>query len=234
MPPSFYEKHFSQSLVLQRVERLPSLVQALADNVETALQAASGHLPPLDNFITAKDRKRDLGHLEVGMHDEGEVAKFYDRTTAKFCLPLASTLALHPTASFSQWASLLFWTQSVNYSSGHAITDGVLRFFGESGLPTMEKIRSHIVEGMENDKRRIFEKMRESQSPLATWEITGPSTGPVEAMTAVLGQFLGRLAGLQSASRGLDIRKQSTESRRCWLALTQKLPRSISLCVCGS
>jgi hypothetical protein len=69
--------------------------------------------------------------------------------------------------------------------------DGVLRFFGESGLQTMETIRAEIVKGMESDKRRIFEKMRESSSPLATWEIKRLSAGPVEVMTAVpnLGKF---------------------------------------------
>jgi hypothetical protein len=44
---------------------------------------------------------------------------------------------------------------------------------------------------MESDKRRIFEKMRESSSPLSTWEIKRLSAGPIEVMTAVpnLGKF---------------------------------------------
>lgn len=52
-PPSFQDKHLSQNLVFQRVERLPSLVPALANNVDTALHAASGTLPPPNGFITA-------------------------------------------------------------------------------------------------------------------------------------------------------------------------------------
>jgi len=126
----------------------------------------------------------------VKVEDEKAVADFYNQTTAKYCSPLASTLALHPTASFSQWTSLLFWTQSAR-SSGYAIMDGVLRFFGESGLQTIETIRAEIVKGMESDKRRIFKKMRESSSSLSTWEIKRLSAGPIEAMTAVpnLGKF---------------------------------------------
>lgn len=189
-PPSFYDKHFSKDLVLQRVERLPSLVPALANNVDTALHAASATLPPPNGFITAQRRTEDLGNIDVRVGDEKAVADFYNQTTAKYCSPLASTLALHPTASFSQWTSLLFWTQSVR-STGYAIIHGVLRFFGESGIQTIEAIRAKIVKEMESDKRRIFEKMRKSESPLSTWEIKRLSAGPIEVMTAVpnLGKF---------------------------------------------
>jgi hypothetical protein len=161
-----------------------SLVPAFANNVDTALYAASGTLPPPNGFITAQRRTEDLGNVDVTVEDEKAVAVFYNQTTAKYCSPLASTLALHPTASFSRWTSLLFWTQSVR-SSGHVIMDGVLRFFGESGLQTVETIRADIVKGMESGKRCVFEKMRESNSPLATWEIKCPSADPVELMTAV-------------------------------------------------
>jgi hypothetical protein len=69
--------------------------------------------------------------------------------------------------------------------------DGVLRFFGESGLQTIETIRAEIVKGLESDKRRIFERMRESSSPLSTWEIKYLSAGPIDVMTTVpnLGKF---------------------------------------------
>jgi hypothetical protein len=168
--PSFYDTHFSQNLVLQQVERLPSLVPALASNVDTALHAASGTLPPPNGFITAQRRTEDLGNLDVIVEDEKAVAEFYNQTTARYCSPLASTLALHPTASFSQWTSLLFWTQLVR-SSGYASMDGVLRFFGKGGLQMVETIRADIVKGMESGKHRIFEKMRESNLPLVPWEI---------------------------------------------------------------
>jgi hypothetical protein len=99
-PPSFYDKHFSQNLVLLRVEHLPSLVPALANNVDKALHAASGTLPPPNGLITAQRRTEDVGNLDVRVADEKAVADFYNQTTAKYCSPLASTLALHPTASF--------------------------------------------------------------------------------------------------------------------------------------
>jgi hypothetical protein len=33
------------------------------------------------------------------MRNEESVAKFYSKTTANYCMPVASTLALHPSAS---------------------------------------------------------------------------------------------------------------------------------------
>ena len=52
-------------------------------------------------------------------------ADFYDKTTARYCSPMASTLALHPTASFLEWRSLVSGTQLVS-SSGYAIMPGQL------------------------------------------------------------------------------------------------------------
>jgi hypothetical protein len=187
--PSFYDKHFSTDLVLKRVERLPSLVQDLASNVDKALSAASATLPPLKGFITAEQRRFDLRRIEKEVTDEKGVANFYDKYTAKYCSDLASTLALHPAASFSEWDSLLIWTQSVS-SSGYAIMDGLLRFIAESD-EKIEGPRAHIVESMENAKRRIFEEMRKSKTPLASYEIKSLSAGSVEVMIAVpnLGKF---------------------------------------------
>jgi hypothetical protein len=82
-------------LVLQRVVKcLPSLIQDLAANVDRALLDASETLPPIDGFFTAKDRERGVRRVEKIITDEKGVANFYDKTTATFCTPLASTLAL--------------------------------------------------------------------------------------------------------------------------------------------
>ena len=118
-PPAFYNKHIPVDKALREVKRLPSLVQQLAENVDTALHTASETLPSLKGFITAEDRERDVENLSQIVADEKGVASYYDKTTARFCTPLASTLALHPQASSSQWRSLVVWTTSVP-RSGHA------------------------------------------------------------------------------------------------------------------
>jgi hypothetical protein len=48
----------SPTLVLNKVERLPSLVQDLADNVDIALEAALPTLPPLSSAFPTAERRR--------------------------------------------------------------------------------------------------------------------------------------------------------------------------------
>ena len=186
---AFYNKHFSDLLVLGCVKRLPTLVQDLAANVDRALLAASEALPPVDDFFTTKDRERVVRRLEKTITDEKGVANFYDKTAATFCTPLASTLALHPNTSIGNWTGLLVWTQSVS-TSGYAIMDGELRVFRTT---SDDEVSEHkmIAETMESETRHIFEEIRDSQSPFATWEMKSPFAGPLEVMLAVpnLGTF---------------------------------------------
>jgi len=188
-PPAFYDKHFSDLLVLLCVKRLPSLVQDLAANVDRALRAASETLPHVDDFYTTKDTKRAVRNTNKNVKDEKGVANFYDKTTGMFCTPLASTLALHPKASTSNWRSLLEWTQSIS-SSGYAIMDGEL---GIIAAASDDEDAEHkmIVETMESETRRVFDEIRDSRSPFATWEMKSPFAGPLEVMLAVpnLGNF---------------------------------------------
>jgi hypothetical protein len=153
-PPAFYDKHFFDQLVLCQVKRLPSLVPDLAANVDCALVAASKTLPPVDRFITARKRERDIWYLNPVVRDEKGVADFYHQTTARFCAHIASTLALHPKVSTSEWRGLLEWTQSVS-SSGYAIVDGELQIFPARFNDTR---REMIVGTMESETHCILRR----------------------------------------------------------------------------
>ena len=76
LPLKFVVKHFSDKLFLKRVERLPSLVQDLAKNVDTALNAALKTLPPLYGFITAEQRD-NIASLDEVVIDGKAIANFY-------------------------------------------------------------------------------------------------------------------------------------------------------------
>jgi hypothetical protein len=186
-PPPFYNKHFKEELVLQRVERFSSLPNYLKKNVDKALKAAlkkSTLPPPLNGFITADQRKNELNvNVVTYMEDERDVANHYFTTTAKYCLTLASTLALHPTTT--QWNTLVFWTGSVP-NSNYAIAEGQLRFRVDEN-----EYRDAIMECVKSEIHPIVEEMREAKSPLATMEIKSLRAGPVQVMTAVrnLGKF---------------------------------------------
>ena len=187
-PPAYYDKHLSDKLILREVKRLPSLVQDLANNVDAAVVAASETFPPLKGFITAEQRDIAMGNLDTIVTNEKAVADFYDATTAKFCSPLASTLALHPKAPFSQWRSLVRWTQSGARSSYAIMNGGLLRFIGKGDNERLEAERAAIVDTMESEIRRIFEELSERLTPSGTWEIKNASA---EVMTSVphMGQF---------------------------------------------
>jgi hypothetical protein len=125
-PPSFFDKHFGDEYVLKRVRRLTTLIHDLDENVNKALDKASDSLPPLDEFWTTKIRQLAMNGMDLAAPDENAVGNFYNMTTAQYCPYVASTLALHPKASSSNWLNLLSWTQSVS-SSGYAISmDGQL------------------------------------------------------------------------------------------------------------
>jgi hypothetical protein len=163
-PPVFYDRHFDDRLILRHVKRLPSLVRDLATNADRALRAASETLPPATiGFVTAQQRKSATRNLPEDDSDEKGVANIYNLTTARFCAPVASTLALHPKASMSEWQSLLLWTQSVS-SSRYAIMDGELRIMKVHDRALLESIMGT----MDSETRGIVEKLWESRSSLGT------------------------------------------------------------------
>src|ERR1700733_13725720 len=112
-PASFYDKHLAETLVLKHVKLVDSLVNDLAGTVDKTIKdicqkgielpSNMGMLHPREVIEdkTAMSKKRLL-------REEG-VAENYNNLTATFCLPIASTLALHP--SSTMWTSLLGWTK---------------------------------------------------------------------------------------------------------------------------
>jgi len=69
--------------------------------------------------------------------------------------------------------------------------NGVLHFVSESGIEGSEHQLATIMEQMDSDTRHIFEELRRSTTPLASWEIKSTSAGPEEVIRAVpdLGRF---------------------------------------------
>lgn len=185
-PANFYNKHISAPLVLQCVKRLPSLVQDLATNVDRTLRAASETLPPVEHFATTAWRNDDMRNAPLSVGDEIGVVNFYSRITARFCTPLASTLALHPKALNSDWKSLLMWTQADSFS-GSGIIRGELQIMGAAN----DAHELAILETVDSETRQILEEMKDFGSPFGTWEMISPFTGSREVMSTVpnLGEF---------------------------------------------
>jgi len=152
---------------LLHVRRLPSLVHQLQKNVDHTLLAASATLPRTWYPIGTRQWDFTMNSAtcmsDVAM-DEKAIAEIYGKTTAAFCVPLASTLALHPRASKDTWKLLLLWTQSVS-PSGYAIMDGELQIIQKVNNDSFDK----IAEAMDPETRGIVKEMRSSLTSLATW-----------------------------------------------------------------
>ena len=183
-------KHIPVDKALREVKHLSSLVQQLMENVNTALCTASETLPSLKGFITAEDHERDIENISQIVPDEKGVASYYDKTIARFCVPLASTLTLHPQASSSQWHSLVIWTTSVPCSC-YGIMNGLLHFMPMPENGNKKSKGATIMERMESEKCHTFMEMSRATMSLGSWEMKSTSTGPQEVMRVVptLGKF---------------------------------------------
>jgi len=179
-PLSFYDKHFAENLILKHVKPLPSLTLSLGDNIDRVLRDSGPMLPrawaPL---MTAATREFQVENEGNDVRREIGVVGFYLGNTAKFCTPMASTLALYPNAPKSKWRSLLRWSQSVR-SSDYAVPDGELQF------RQYKPNHDYLLNAMDSDTRKVVEQMRNDATPMATWEFKSLTTGSDDVMKAVL------------------------------------------------
>jgi hypothetical protein len=180
--------HLAENHILKHVKHLPSLTHDIANTVNDAIIAAteSGiQLPPPPGLLTAIQRKDVVRNIRVTVSDEMELANYYLQTTAKFCAPVASTLALHPGALHSRWSGLLVWAPSRNLE-GYAMADGRLQFIpDEEGDDELRGLRAELVDAMDENTRTLYEALRKRFPTLATWELKSLWVGNHETVTAI-------------------------------------------------
>jgi hypothetical protein len=152
------------------------------DNAIIDASRSEIELPPPEGLLTAKQIERAVVKLDVAMQDEKAVASFYDKTTATFCAPVASTLALHPRTL--DWLNLVVWTQSGN--SAYAIADGFLRIV--SSVQSSDKhraIRAMLENAITDETRVIYRSLRGHFPSLATLEMKNLAAGRYEVIRAI-------------------------------------------------
>ncbi|KAF8351949.1 hypothetical protein F5887DRAFT_1170315 [Amanita rubescens] len=179
-PPAFFDKHFSEKLKLLRVTRLPSLAHDIAAIVDKTIMDSFNdnvQFPPCDTLLSARQRNSAVSSIGRDMADEKAVASFYERTTATFCAPVASTLALR----VSDWDSLLVWTQSANVS-GYAIADGFLTFAGPTSLAERE---AELRKVMDEETFRLFGLLSTRRTSLVTNGFKHMAAGGPEILLAI-------------------------------------------------
>jgi hypothetical protein len=126
-PAAFYDKHLASHLILERVVCLDTLVSAMASTVDQTIEdAISKHLLPKSNEFLQSARmiERYVSRVEWTPYHESGVAEISSKRVSEFCMPIASTLAIHP--SSREWDAALVWTIDQT-DARWAIADGVLR-----------------------------------------------------------------------------------------------------------
>jgi hypothetical protein len=188
-PAAFYDKHLAENLLLKHVKRLHSLVDSIVGTVDKAIKDAykKGPLPP--NETGSLSRPNQVKTLTIDQNTqvlgEAGVAEYYQELTVRFFLPIASTLALHPT--HHEWASILSWTKEQN-KAGYAISDGVLKLLPEPTARMVERSSSYqsIIDHVDPDIRKYLLALRERYKDIATWEMKSLTVGDLEVMNGIL------------------------------------------------
>jgi hypothetical protein len=177
-PASFYDKHLADKLVLKRVKVLDTLAVDLAETVDKAIKDAYKNgiqLPSEQGMLyTRGHMKTKTSYTLMDFQREDGVAEHYKDLTASFCLPVASTLALHPT--LPEWASLLAWTKEVSMAK-FAIADGALQL-----LPYATYSDRPAWDFVDNDKKTLLSHLPTRYPDVAIWEMKSLTVGHEEVM----------------------------------------------------
>jgi hypothetical protein len=181
-PASFYDKHLADKLVLKRVKFLETLVVDLADTVDKAIHDAyhkGFQLPLGQGRLQTQEQMDDITEYAAwGLLREDGVLENYKDLTALFCLPVASTLALHP--SSPKWSSLLRWTKEVS-TAKFAIADGALKL-----NPRSLDRDTAAWNFVDNDKMALLEELPTRYPNIAIWEMKSLTVGDEKVMREIL------------------------------------------------
>jgi hypothetical protein len=209
-PASFYDKHLAESLVLKHVKLVESLVDDLAGTVDKTIKDAYQKgikLPSKQGTLYTRE------HIEIRtgctprlVLSEVGIEEYYNGLTTSFCLPVASTLALHP--SSPHWASLLHWTTEV-WRAQFAIADGALQLL-DVDTDFLEK----LWETVDVDKRSLLEKLPGLYPDIAVWEMKSLAVGDEPMMQEICKMGVGLEKFLwKSCKKGYCEHKNTALSR---------------------
>jgi hypothetical protein len=183
---AFYDKHFAPDIICKRIVHLTSLQNKVAAVVDKRLLSYDNGImpPPRSGIISTKLRDNEVEDTENVMKDEMSVVEFYSKTTTRYCVRVASTLALHP----EMWSSLLNWS-AVPCLGGRDIPGGSLQVLSPRTFDTsdkdgrMVKSRQDLVTA---DVWRRLMKAKDEYEDLATWRMMSPSAEDTEIMLGVM------------------------------------------------
>jgi hypothetical protein len=184
---TFYDMHLAPDMICKRVIQVKNLHKTLAaivDNKLQTIQESGVVLPPPDGIEPTSSRDKVMREVENLMKDELSVVEFYGKTTTRYCVRIASSLALHPTI----WSSLLHWS-SAPCCGAKDIPGGSLQVLTPR-IPTELDEESNWVnmrDFVDNDSWTKLMEVKYKYQDLATWRMMNPSLDDTELMLGIMG-----------------------------------------------
>jgi hypothetical protein len=181
---AFYDRHLAPHLILERVVYFDTLVSTMANTVDQAIQNAVTKRPlPKDTGMLQSEKV--IKHQVRGLfrrtrYRETGVAEAYTKHAAMYCLPIASTLAIHP--SSKHWDSILHWTTDGKIGRW-AIADGVLLISPD--VFTDDQWKEQLLQNEDDGKKGIIKQLAFRTTALAVWEMKSLTVGTAQVMKEI-------------------------------------------------
>lgn len=167
----FYDKHLDEKHILRHVKPMESLAADIAGVVDQTLRALDDEgimLPFIGSdsyFSTKTDRSfNTIPHA----NDSHSLALLYGGTTAFFCHPVASTLAIHPHTP--DWMSGLMWRQIPTLGPPGFNAEGYALRLRSSDMRRLEGDLD-LMELLDEDTVKTLKGLAVRFPAMATWYI---------------------------------------------------------------
>ncbi|KAF8504380.1 hypothetical protein F5888DRAFT_739048 [Russula emetica] len=184
---AFYDRHLAPHLILERVVYFDTLVYTMANTVDQAIQDAVTKRPlPKDTRLLQSEEQienTDEVIFPTAVYRETGVAESYSKYTSTYCLPIASTLALHP--SSGRWNSILNWTMDGKIGRW-AIADGVLHISPVVFRVKNNQLKQKLFQNEDDGKKGIIEQLAFRKTTLAVWEMKSLTVGTAQVMEEIV------------------------------------------------
>jgi hypothetical protein len=178
---TFYDMHLASAKTCKRVVHVPYLHEKIAHIVDAKMQQIrEGNItlqsPSTGDFTNTANREEKVNRKSSPLTEKRSVVNYYSIVISECCLPIASSLALHP----KFWLSVITWSGQPRCSA--------LGSYGPS-LQIIQMDEGKAYFGPEVMDAEVLEKLVEMEArpeDLATWEVTSLSIKDTEAMFGVL------------------------------------------------
>jgi hypothetical protein len=177
-PPIFYDKHLDERLTLQRIVLLSSITTRLSDAVEKISHSLEHRKIRLPLYSTSgifpTERLRASNVFRKPIIDADSVSRAYQKTTATYCMDIASMMLLSPSAS--RWDTILNWIQTTvsgpreHYALEENYVLNLMYMPGESSNSS-RSISTSIWESIDSETRDQLPKIAQRFPVLAIWQI---------------------------------------------------------------